>query len=245
MENFFAFGDALPAGVGFALFSREHIAAMLACAGVCAGLCLAFCHAGTEGRKRLRLAVGGAILLCEILAKGYLILAGAYDLSYLPLHLCGLAVFFAFYHSLFPGETVGNFLYSTCMPGALFALLFPDWTAYPMLSYRSVVGFAVHALIAAYPLMQVLGGELRPSVRYLPRCLGILACLALPVYGFDRLTGLNFMFLLRPAKGSPLEWFAALLGNPGYLLGYIPMIVLIWCLLYFPFTKRKSPERTA
>ena len=240
MSNFFAFGDELPRGVGFTLFSGAHLAALLLCAAACAGLCLAFRRADERGKKRLRLAVGGLILLCEVLSKGFLLLAGAYDLSYLPLHLCGLAVFFAFFHSLFPGETVGNFLYSTCMPGAFFALLFPDWTAYPIFSYRSVLGFAVHALLVAYPLMLVLGGALRPSVRFLPRCLAILLGLALPVYVFDRLTGLNFMFLLWPSRGSPLEWFAALLGNPGYLLGYLPMIALIWCLLYVPFRKGKS-----
>lgn len=242
-NNFFVYAKNLPRGVGFALFSRGHIVALLLCALVCGGLCLAFCRYGSRGKGLLRRAVGTLVLMCEVLAKGFLMLHGAYDLGCLPLHLCGLAVFFTFFHSVFPGKTVGCFLYSVCMPGALFALLFPDWTAYPIFSYRSVLSFAAHALLVAYPLMLVLGRELRPSLRLLPRCLAILLAMAIPVYVFDRLTGLNFMFLLRPSGGSPLEWFSVLLGVPGYLLGYIPMIVIIWFLLYFPLIRRKSSDK--
>lgn len=230
--------------MGFALYGREHIAWLAISAALGLLLCLSYRRLDAPGRRRLRLGTGWTILLCEVLKQANLMAAGVFGLNYLPLHLCGLAVFFCFYHALRPGQTVGNFLYSTCMPGALAAILFPDWTAYPAFSYHSIVAFTVHTLLVAYPLMQVLAGDIRPGVRYLPRCLGILAALAAPVYVFDRLTRRNYMFLLWPAKGSPLEWFAGLLGNPGYLLGYIPMIALIWCLLYIPFRKKRdgAPE---
>ena len=203
-------------------------------------ICLIYCRVGIGGRKKVRFVVGGAILLCELLKDANLILQGVFDVWYLPLHLCGLAVFFSFYHCLRPGPTVGNFLYSTCAPGALFALLFPDWTACPPFAYHSIVAFTVHSLIVAYPLMQVCGGELRPDVRKLPRCFGILLALAVPVYLFNLHFRTNYMFLRYPSPGSPLEWFAALLGNPGYLLGYLPMTALVWGLLYLPFIRKRE-----
>ena len=83
---------------------------------------------------------------------------------------------------------------------------------------------------------------MRPSMRLLPRCFGILAALSAAVYVFDRAFQANYLFLISPAPGSPLEWFAALLGRPGYVLGYVPMLVLVWGILYLPFRRRERRE---
>lgn len=238
MNDFFTPASLLTPGAGFQLYDREHICWLFICLAAGAALCLVYRRLTAHGCARMRLGVGLAVLLCEILKDANLIVQGVFSVYYLPLHLCGLAVFFTLGHSIRPNETVGDFLYSTCMPGALFAILFPDWTACAAFSFHSIVGFTVHLLIVAYPLMQTLGGDIRPSVRRLPRCLLILLCLAGPVYLFDRRFSANYMFLLAPAAGSPLEWFAALLGNPGYLLGYLPMLALVWCALYFPFCRK-------
>ena len=243
MEYFFTPEDLLPPGPGFSLWDGMHLRWLAISAAVTALLCLCYRRGSPRRRARLRIAVGTGILLCEVLKDANLIRFGVFDRWYLPLHLCGLAVFFSFYHCLRPGKTVGNFLYSTCAPGALFALLFPDWTAYPPFAYHSIVAFTVHTLIVAYPLMQVCGGDLRPDARCLPRCFGILVGLAIPVYLFDRIFHANYMFLLYPSPGSPLEWFAGLLGNPGYLLGYLPMMAAVWGLLYLPFLRKKPGKK--
>lgn len=237
MKTFFALENELPADAGFALWSGAHFAALALAAALILLLCLLFRRAGGRGRAALRRGVGWAVLALELLRAGNLIVRGAYTVYYLPLHLCGLAVFFTLGHALRPNALIGNFLYSTCMPGAVFALLFPDWTAYPIWSYHSLVALAVHALLAAYPLMLLAGGALRPEARWLPRCFALLLALAAAVYGFDRLVGANYMFLLAPAPGSPLEWFAGFLGNPGYLLGYLPMLAAVWAALYLPFRR--------
>jgi hypothetical integral membrane protein (TIGR02206 family) len=238
MEYFFTAELLLPPGVGFKLYGAGHILALLCCLVLGGALCLAYRRADAKGRRRVQRAVGFAVLACEVLKDANLAVQGQFSIYYLPLHLCGLAVFLTLWHSLRPGETLGNLLYSTCMPGAAFALLFPDWNACPVFSYTSIVAFAVHTLLVSYPLMQVLAGDLRPRSRYLPRCLLILLGLAAPVYVFDRIFSANYMFLIQPSPGSPLEWFAHLLGVPGYLLGYIPMLALVWCLLYLPFRKK-------
>lgn len=239
-ELFFLPVDLMPEGVGFSLYGRAHLVFLALSAALCAGLCAAFRRGGEKTRRRLRRGVGAAILACEAVKTANLVLHGVYGVYYLPLHLCSMAVFFCFFHSLRPGETLGNFIYSTCMPGAVFALLFPDWTALPPWSLHCILGFAVHALLVSYPLMLTLGGEIKPRARYLPRCLALLLALAAGVYLVDRAVDANYMFLLWPAAGSPLEWFAAWLGVPCYIFGYIPMLLLIWTLLYLPF-RRKEP----
>lgn len=234
MKHFFALEQALPPDAGFALWGGAHLCALVLCGGLGALLCLCYRRLDRAGRRRLRLGIGWAVLGCEALQDVNLIVQGAFGLAYLPLHLCAIAEFFTFYHALRPGRTLGNFLYSCCMPGAAFALLFPDWTVYPIASCHSLIGFAVHTLLVAYPLMLLISGSLRPEIGLLPRCFGILAGIALAVYIFDRLFCTNYMFLRYPAPGSPLEWFAGFLGNPGYLLGYLPMLGLVWTALYLP-----------
>ena len=238
MEYFFTPEAFLPPGLGFAHFSAAHLAWLGFALALGTALCLTYRRSGKRARVRLRRGVGFAILLCEVLKDGNLLLQGALTLDLLPLHLCGLSVFLCLYHSLRPGRTLGNFLYSTCAPGAAFALLFPDWTAFPPWSYASIVAFTVHTLLAVYPLMQVLGGDLRPDRRELVRCGLLLLALAGPVWGFNLLFDTNYMFLRFPAPGSPLAWFAAWLGNPGYLLGYLPMIAAVWTALYLPFRRK-------
>ena len=239
MDHFFTLEEDLPAGVGFSLWGGAHIAWLCIAAAIAAALCLFYRRAPEDGRRRLRCAMGWAVLACEAAKDVNVALQGRFDVWYLPLHLCGLAVFFTFAHSRRPGKTLGNFLYSCCMPGAAFALATPDWTAYPPFSYHSITGFVVHALLFAYPLMLVVGGGFRPEAKYLPRCLGILVCCAVPIWFFNRAFGTNYMFLTWPSPGSPLEWFASFLGVPGYLLGYLPMLAAVWLILYLPFAFKK------
>jgi len=240
MDYFFTLEENLPVGVGFSLFGGAHVAWLAFSAALIAGLCLAYRRAPEAGRRRWRHGLGWAVLACELLKDVNLAVQGSINRWYLPLHLCGLAVFFTFFHSRRPGKTVGNFLYACCAPGAAFALLTPDWTAFPPLSYHSIVGFLVHALLIAYPLTQVVGGEECPEAKYLPRCFAILVALAVPIYAFNRIFGTNYMFLIWPSPGSPLEWFASRLGNPGYLLGYLPMLAAVWLALYLPFARRRA-----
>lgn len=238
MEYFFTPEAFLPPGLGFSHFGGAHLVWLAVALALGAALCAAYCRSGPRARRGLRVGVGCTIFLCELLKDGNLLLQGALSVDLLPLHLCGLAVFFCLYHCLRPGQTVGNFLYSTCAPGAAFALLFPDWTVFPPFSYASIVAFTVHTLIAVYPLMQMLGGDLRPDWKLLGRCGLLLLALAGAVGAFNLVFDTNYMFLRAPAPASPLEWFAAWLGTSGYLLGYIPMIAAVWAALYLPFRRK-------
>lgn len=164
--------------------------------------------------------------------------AGEYGVGRLPLHLCTMSVYLAAYHALFGGELAGQLLYAFAMPGAVCALVFPDWCGYPAFSFLSASSFLLHILLAVYPIMLTVGGDIAPDIRRAPRLLGILLTVALPVFIFDRATGTNYMFLNRPAPASPLEWFAAL-GRPGYLIGYIPLLAIVWGIIYAPFIGKK------
>jgi len=233
MGDFFNLSAAGGADGGFRLFGAAHLLWLLFALSAVAALGAGYQKAGKRGRAALRRGTALAALALALTRAGVIAAQGRYDVTRLPLHLCGMAVYLDVLHALRPGKLLGQFLYAFCMPGAVAALLFPDWVGFAPLGFVSLSAFTLHILIVGYTAMQVCGGDIRPQPRLAPRCLGLMLLLAAAVYVFDRLTGTNYMFLNWPSPGSPLEWFAPL-GRPGYLLGYVPLLAAVWTPLYLP-----------
>ena len=222
---------------GFGLFSATHFIWLFTGVSAIVLFCFLYRRAVEGSRRRMRISVASVTVAFELLKSILLILSGDYGIGRLPLHLCGFSIYFCFIHSFMkraPHGVFSQFLYAFCMPGAVFALIFPDWTGYPLLSFMTFAGFLLHFLITIYVVMQVAGSDIVPDLRRLPAGTLIMLALAVPVYFFDRATGTNYMFLNWPSPGSPLEWFSSF-GRPGYLIGYIPLILITWMLLYLPF----------
>ena len=222
---------------GFGLFSAAHFIWLIIGAAAAVLICLIYRRSPAEKRRRIRITLASSALAIELLKTLLLILAGDYGIGRLPLHLCGLSIYFCFIHSFMkssPSSVFSQFLYFFCMPGAVFALIFPDWVGYPLFSFMTFSGFLLHFLITIYVVMQVISAGIFPDLRRLPACILIMLLLAVPVYFFDKSAGTNYMFLNWPSPGSPLEWFSSL-GRPGYLLGYIPLMLITWAVLYLPF----------
>ena len=228
--------------LGFGLFSAAHFIWLFICVFIIAAACILYKKAAAPARRRIRICAAAVILAVELIKTALLIYEGEYDIGRLPLHLCGLSVYMEFIHSLRdrPAEGVfSQFLFAFCMPGAVFALIFPDWVGYPLFSFMTFAGFILHMLIVLYVTMMLCGGDIVPAPRRLPACMLIMILIALPVFIFDRLTDTNYMFLSWPSPGSPLEWFS-FLGRPGYLLAYIPLTLITWGILYLPFILRSK-----
>lgn len=244
MEYFFLLDKYLPEGVGIEMYGPEHIAWLAAGVVICALLCILYRRMDKSGRRRLGLAVSGSIIFLEAFRIAAQIICGVFNVHYLPFHLCGLAVYFTIIHALSGNELLGEVLYGICMPSAVCALVFPDWIRYPILNMQSIQSFLVHILLASYPLMRIAGGDMRPNAKRLPRCLLFILAFAVPMYFLNKLIGTNFFFLNWPSPGSPLELFAGPLGNPGYILGYIPMLGAVWLILYLPIELARRIKKT-
>ena len=244
MENFFVFDLDLPAGVGIRWLGKEHILWLLIAAAITLLLCIAFARASERGKRMIRRVVCVLILLCEANRQLCLLSAGVWGVYTLPLHLCSMSVFVVLWNCLRGGKLSGELLYCLTMPGAAFALVFPDWLDYPALNLLSIGTFLGHILLMAYPAMCTAGGAIRPEARRLPRCFVCVLAVAAVMYVFNKLAGTNYFFLNSPAPGSPLEWFARFLGNPGYILGFLPIMAVVWLALYLPW-QRKGRKRQA
>lgn len=237
MQYAFTPESQLPAEVGFLHFGRGHLTVLLVLAVVSAAVVCWGCHL-TE-RRRVRLEKGMAVAMVVLELAKDLILAwiGAFSLGYLPLHLCSMAMFICLYWAWHPhSEGAGQLLWSLCFAGGLSALLFPDWTDMPLWHFQSVHSFVYHAMLVQFALLAVVSGQARPGLRSVWKAGAFLVAAAAPVYAFDRAFGTNYMFLLRPVPGTPLELCARLPGQGGYLLGYGLLAAVVLVALNLPFS---------
>ena len=79
--------------------------------------------------------------------------------------------------------------------------------------------------------------EIVPQVKKIWQVIAFLAIIVPPIYVFDKKYQVNYMFVNRPSDGSPLEWLAQWMGNPGYLLGYAGLILLCIFLMDLGYEK--------
>ena len=163
-----------------------------------------------------------------------LVFTGQFLLNYLPLDLCGIAMFGELLWAVRRGRLTGELCFCLFLPGAAMALLFPNWTPLPFWNFLYLRSFLLHGLLVAVPVMAVAGGDLRPDPQNLPKCLAVSLAMCVPIYVIDRALDQNFFFLNVPSPGSPLELFARWWGNPGYLLGLPLLLGLVWVILYVP-----------
>jgi len=237
MNYLMATEETIPAGLGFPRFGACHLGWLAAFVLLTLAGCILYRRLGDAGRRRLRLVLAAALLADEGLKMAVLLMGGTWLPRYLPVHLCSINIFVIAWHALRPGRTLDNFLYTVCLPGALFPLLCPTWDVLPITSLMHIHSFTVHILLASYPMILLAGGDIRPDPKYLPKCLGLLGSLALLAYGANLLFDTNFMFLMEAPAGTPLAWFDQLCGN--HLVGFPVIIAAVLLVMYLPFLMRR------
>lgn len=226
--------DTVPDGVGFSAFQGLHLLWLGFAVLVTVLCCIHYRHMSDSGKKRWRKTIAILLVLDEIFKIVMLCIVGQYTYGYLPFHLCSINIFVIAIHAWKPSKLLDSFLYTVCIPGAVAALLFPTWTELPLMNFMHLHSFTVHILLMMYPIVLVAGGSIRPSYKDIPKCLLLLAGMAVPIYGINLLLDTNFMFLMSADKGNPLYLFQQLWGN--HLLGFPVLITGIIIVMYVPVT---------
>ncbi len=232
MNMFFTTKENIPEGVGFSTFGTTHLLWLAATITACIAAMLVYKKLSERGRKIMLITVGSLIVANEISKNIALISLGEFGYAYLPFHLCGINILLIAFDMIKPTKIVRNFLYYFCIAGASLALLFPNWTELPFLNFFNLHSISIHALLVMYPLLLVAGGELKPNIKEMPKCIGLLVLLAIPVYFMNLAWDTNFMFLMRPDSGNPLEMFEKLLGS--HLWGFPILLPIVMFIMYLP-----------
>lgn len=244
---FFKTQSSLPDGVGFSTFDLTHL--MWLTVGVTAIILAAvFYRRLTLKRQRIMLCIlGGYIFFQEMLKNVVVAAVGEFSYGYLPFHLCGINILLIAFDIIKPTAVVRTFLYYFCIPGAALALIFPNWTETPFFNFFHLHSFTIHILLIMYPVLLVTSGELRPDIKDMPKCIGLLVAMAIPIYFLNMAWGTNFMFLMKPDSGNPLELFEKLLGS--HLWGFPILLPIVMLIMYIPigiiYRNKRQTEQAA
>ncbi len=217
---------------GFSLFGKVHLIWLAAFVILAFSICLLYKKLNPKVRNIMRISVASLILLDEIWKWVFLFIGNRYEHSYLPLHLCSINVFLVAFHIFKQPKVINNFLYAICIPAGVIALLTPSWTALPPGNFMHIHSFSIHILLALYPLMLTIGGDIKPEIKTAPKCLLLLLCMAFIVLGVNLLCDTNFMFLMRTDDISFLVVFENIFGAHQWAFPVLLPIVL--ALMYLP-----------
>ncbi len=251
MEYFWCQQEDIPSGMGYPLFGKEHIISSAVTLVVALSLSVLFFKATDKTRHRVLRGIPVLMILLELWKDLVLVSADRFGVGYLPLHICSIGIFVFLLREFLPSDKAkaffGEISVILIMPGALAALAFPDWTVlYPVLNFYNLHSFLWHGLLVLYPVLLLLCGEVHPSVKHLWYEILFLCVVVPPIYAFDRHFHCNYFFVNWPEPGTPLEWLAGFLGNPGYLVGYallaIAVMLLVYGVLYLVMRFRKDPD---
>ena len=244
-DLFFIYGSELPSDVGYPMFGLVHILWLVAGALLIFLIALLYAkQKSSRGRRRLDIGIGSFLLFLIIIRDIYLLIVGHLSIFELPFHLCSMAGILSFLHCFKNWDWLGQVLYSLCFPGTLVALIFPDWTYYPPIHFITIQGYLFHFGVALYIICQLISKRIQPHIRKLWKVWVFLVILVPLIFLFNKHFGTNYFFVNTPSAGSPLEWLADWMGDPGWLIGYGILAVVITSLMdliYMAFchTKRK------
>ncbi len=232
MKHFWCTSDTIPDGLGFSHFSAPHLLWLAALVAICVVCGFAYRRLDAVGRGRMRKAVALLLVADELFKLIPMLIMDVFHVKYLPFQLCSINIFLIVWHAWKPGKTVGSFLYTVCIPGAVAAMLFPTWTKLPQWNYMLIHSFLAHILLILYPVMLTAAGEIRPRLREVPKCLALLLGLAGVALVLNLLWDTNFMFLMEADDGNPLVIFERLWGS--HLLGFPVIIAGVIFVMYAP-----------
>lgn len=244
---FFLTKETIPEGVGFSTFGLTHLLWLLAFAVILTASIIVYKKLDANGKNKMRIILGALVFASEMIKNIVAIAIGDFGVGHLPFHLCGISVVLISFDTVKPTKIVRYFLYYLGIPGALLALLFPNWTVLPCLNFFHIHSFTIHMLLVIYPLILIASGEFLPDIKAMAKCILLLICLAIPIYFINLLCDTNFMFLMEPETGNPLGLFEKYLGS--HLWGFPILLPIVMFIMYLPIliakklTKKPQPQK--
>jgi len=241
MQYFLDTTETVVSGLGFSHFDAMHFTWLALFLVIVIINCVYYRKLEDKGRSIWRKTVAVLLVIDELFKDVMLIIGGRFLPSYLPFHLCSVNIFLIAFHAWKPTPTIGGYLYTVGIPGAMAALLFPTWTSLPLMNFMHLHSFTVHILLALYPIVLGISGELKPSLKQLHKYMLLLVGMAVPIYFLNLLLDTNFMFLMSADPGNPLYLFEQLWGN--HLYGFPVLILAVLIVMYLPMEVFRSIKR--
>ncbi|MCY2930452.1 MAG: TIGR02206 family membrane protein [Planctomycetota bacterium] len=227
----------------FVLFGPAHMAVLALAAIVPAGLILWARRSGPGAGRVIRWSIALALVVNEIVYEIHGLCVDGWRKfleNYLPLHLCGVAVFLTAWTMIRPRQRVFELAYFWGLAGTVQALLTPE-LRFGFPEYRFIEFFLNHGLIVTGVFFAVGAMKLRPGPGSVWWAFWMTNVCAAGAGLADWAIGgsANYMYLCRPpAAASPfffLPW-------PWYIPSMEVVGLALIGALYLPFRRRGGGE---
>lgn len=241
---FFTPDEYIPEGVGFGLYDFTHLSWLFAFVALCATCTIVYKKLSAKNRNIMRICIAVIVCSLEIVKDVVAIAVGCFYVGHLPFHLCGINVILITYCIFKRNKTVENFLYYIGIPGAMLALLTPDWVKLPCMNFFHIHSFLIHMFLVLYPFVLVASGDIKPDFKSMPKCVTLLIGFAVPALILNLIFDTNFMFLMNTADIGFLEIFKNVFGAHQWAFPILlPIIMLIMSTPLFIAKKIKKTKK--
>ena len=225
---FFAPESQIPVGVGFKLYDLTHILWLSFFVLLCTVSVILYKKLNTKHRNIMRICIALTVFILETAKNCVAFAVGDFHIGHLPFHLCGINVLLVTFCIFKRTKTVENFLYYIGIPGAMLALLTPDWVKMPCFNYFHIHSFVIHMFLVLYPFVLVASGDIKPDFKSMPKCIVLLIGFAVPALILNIIFDTNFMFLMDTAGIGFLQMFKDIFGAHQWAFPILlPIIMLI------------------
>lgn len=233
---FYAYDYDIPPGLGVQNFSATHLKWLSITLVVLGVAVAAYTRMSETAKRKATRACVIALVVLEAARTVWALSIGHYVLSrMLPIHLCGIMIGVEFIGAFSGKRFFKEFAYCAGMPGALMALVTPEPSGYPLLSFQYLLSIVSHSLLVLVPLLWLVGDGFKPHFRSIPKSFAFLCGLA----GFDALINTvlhsNYMFISKAPADTPIELFDKWVGHPGYVGLLLICVLIVWTLMYLPW----------
>lgn len=229
---FFETKDTIADGFGFKIFGSTHILWLCAFVVLCTVSIIIYKKLNSDRRNIMRICVAITVFVLETVKNCVAFAVGNFQVGHLPFHLCGISFVLISFSIFKRSKIVENFLYYIGIPGAMLALLTPDWTRLPCNNFFHIHSFVIHMFLVLYPLLLVAGGDLKPDLKSMPKCAALLIGFAAPALIINFIAKTNFMFLMRTDNIGFLLLFKNIFGAHQWAFPILLPIVL--SVMYLP-----------
>ena len=219
----------------FRLFAVPHVVAIVLTWVV--PVCLAVLVRKVNSPRLTRIicwALAGILVGNELSSRVYGLCVEPLDFflkEYLPIHICGLAVFLTAAMLVQRGQFIFELVYFLGLGGTFQAILTPNIEGgFP--SYGFIQFFIAHCTIVVGVLFAVWGLRMRPRPRSILWTFLFGNAYMVLIAGINWLLDANYMFLCHPPKGASPFFFVPW---PWYILALQPIALAIFGVLYAPF----------
>lgn len=226
---------------GFQTFGLPHLVAMALTVVLPVLLSLIAKRASSRSAAILGIVLGVLLLGNEVIHWGFRIAGYGPDVFlryFLPLHLCGIAMFATSIALMSRNQTAFEIAYFWGLAGSANAVITPGNLAVDYPQYRFFQYFIAHSGIVAGVLYATWGLKMRPTLGGLFRAFVWLHVLAAIAAVVNLLSGSNYMYLSSPPWGTvspffflPWPWYLVFLDVIGlamFFVVYAPVPVARW-----------------